>query len=273
MLTVKLDLGGIQLATERLKLKADVLLEHAVADLAAQTHAHVVEQASSKLHSTRQKYIDALSYEQLSPGSWTVTLDNSAMWIEEGMPRHEMIDDLLKNGAQVSKKTGARYRVIPMPVKGKTETPASGQAVRMAAMAALRRAKINMKDIEKEVDGRAKIGTLHKLDETGNPLKTADGAGQGHGAIGHVRQGMTGTPFLKGMRVMQRQVNSAPPVIQRTAMTFRVVSSLMKGTGRWVHPGIKAVNLMDEAQKWAELEWEKRIRPEILDALSNPAGR
>jgi len=268
MLTVKLNLGAIILATERLKIKADVLLEHAVADLAAQTHAHVVEQASSKLHSTRQKYVDALSYEQAGRGSWTVTLDNSAMWIEEGMPRHEMIDDLLKNGAQVSKKTGARYRVIPLPIKSKTQTPASGQAIRIAAQKALRAAKINMRDIEKEVDGRAKVGTLHKLDEVGSPLRTGDGAGQGHGPIGHVRQGMTGTPFLKGMRVMQRQVQSAPPVIQRTAMTFRVVSSLMKGTGRWVHPGVKAVNLMDEAKAWAEQEFEVRIKPELLAALT-----
>jgi hypothetical protein len=174
MLTVKLNLGPLIHATDRLKIKADVLLEHAVADLAAQTHAHIVEQASNKLHSTRQKYVDALSYEQVHAGLWTVTLDNSAMWIEEGMPRHEMIDDLLKNGAQVSKKTGARYRVIPLPIKGKTQTPTSGQAVRAAAMKALRSAKINMKDIEKEVDGRAKIGTLHKLDE--------DRRGRGSGA-------------------------------------------------------------------------------------------
>ena len=237
MLEVKLDLGVLRDATDRLKLKADVLLEHAVADLAAQTHAHITEQASAKLHSTRQKYIDALSYEQIAPGAWTVTLDNSAMWIEEGMSRHEMIDDLLKNGAQISKKTGARYRVIPLPIRGKTQTPSSSQAVRMAAMRGLRAAKINMKDIEKEVDGRAKIGTLHKLDIMGSPLKTAEGAGQGHGAIGHVRQGMTGTPFLKGIRVMQRQVGSAPPIIERQAMTFRVVSSMMKGTGTLGSPG------------------------------------
>jgi hypothetical protein len=267
MLTVKLSIKPLVDATDRLKIKADVLLEHAVADLAAQTHAHIVEQAHLKLHSTRQKYVDALSYEQVSAGAWTVTLNNSAMWIEEGMPRHEMIDDLLKNGAQVSKKTGARYRVIPLPIKGKTQTPASGQAIREAAMKALRAAKINMSAIEKEVDGRVKLGMLHKLDVTGDPLKTAEGAGQGHGPIGHVRQGMTGMPFLKGMRVMQRQVNSAPPVIQRTAMTFRVVSSLMKGTGRWVHPGIKAVNLMDEAKAWADKEFETRIKPEIESAL------
>jgi hypothetical protein len=267
MLTVKLNLGPLINATDRLKIKVDVLLEHAVADLAAQTHAHIVEQASSKLHSTRQKYVDALSYEQVHAGLWTVTLDNSAMWIEEGMPRHEMIDDLLKNGSKFNSKTGARYRVIPLPIKGKTQTPASGQAIRVAAQKALRAAKINMRDIEKEVDGRAKIGTLHKLDETGNPIKTAEGAGQGHGPIGHVRQGMTGTPFLKGMRVIQRQISSAPPLVQRTAMTFRIVSSLMKGTGRWVHPGTKAVNLMDEAQTWAESEWENRVKPDIEAAL------
>jgi hypothetical protein len=67
---------------------------------------------------------------------------------------------------------------------------------------------------------------------------------------------------------MQRQIGSAPPMVQRTAMTFRIVSSLMKGTGRWVHPGIKAVKLIDEAKDWADKEWETRVKPEILAALT-----
>jgi hypothetical protein len=268
MFQVRLNLGDLSALHDRLKIKADVLLEHAAADLTAQTHAHIVEQASAKLHSTRQKYIDALSYEETGRGAWVIKLDNSAMWIEEGMSRHEMIDDLLKNGSRINMKTGARYRVIPIPIKSKTQTPASGQATRIAAMKALRSAGINMKEIDKEVDGRIKTGALHKLDVTGSPIKTAEGPGQGHGSIGHVRQGMTGTPFLKGLRVMQRQIGSAPPMVQRTAMTFRIVSSLMKGTGRWVYPGLKAVKLIDEAKDWADKEWETRVKPEILAALT-----
>lgn len=267
MLQINLSLGDITSLHAELKAKADILLERSVENLAVMAHAHIVEQASAKLHSTRQTYIDALSLDQISAGSWMVTLDNSAMWIEEGMPRHEMIDDLLKNGSQFSKKTGARYRVIPFPIKSKTQTPASGQATRMAAQRALKGAGINMKQVEKEAAGRVKLGTLHKLDVVGSPLKTGEGPGQGHGHIGHVRQGMGGTPFLKGLRVMQRRVGQAPPMIQRTALTFRIVSSLMKGTGRWVHPGIKPHKLLDEAHEWATKEWESKIKPEIQDAL------
>jgi hypothetical protein len=226
-----------------------------------------VELAQSQLKTTRQEYLSNLSYEQAGPTLWTVTLKAKAMWIEEGMPRHEMVDDLLKN-ARVSKK-GVRYKVIPFPIKGASQTAPAAMPIRLAAMGALRRAKINMKEIERAVDGRPKVGALHKLDVMGSPIKTAVGPYQGHGAMGAVRQGMTGSPFLQGMRVMQRMVPNAQGMIQttRTAMTFRVVTSLHKGSGRWVHPGVKAKKLLDQAFAWAENEWNTVIKPEILAAV------
>jgi hypothetical protein len=270
MFHISLNLGDLAAFRDRVKIKADVLLERAAEDLAAQAHAHIVEQASSKLRSTRSAYLEALSLEPTGKGAWVITLDKSAAWIEEGMPRHEMIDDLLKNGGRFSPKTGARYRIIPFPIRSKTQTPAAAQIIRQAAQDAIRKAGINMKQVEREVDGRVRQGSLHAISNINHPLRTGDGAYQGHGVHGQARQGMGGTPFLKGLRVMQRTVGSAPPMIQKTAMTFRVVSSLHKGTGRWIHPGIKAAKLIDDGADWASREWENKIRPELLAALGTP---
>lgn len=269
---LNLNLGDLSAMHERVKALADEMLSRSAEDLAAMTYSKVVEIAQAKLHTSREEYLNALSYEPAGGGAWTVTLNRKAMWIEEGMPRHEMIDDLLKN-AQTA-KDGSRYKVIPFPIKGAARTAPAALPIRLAAMNALKRAKINMKEIEKEVDGRPKVGTLHRLNETGKPLKTTEGSYQGWGAIGQVRQGPTGTPFLKGLSVMQRQVmGSAGPMIQKTAMTFRVVSSKHKGTGRWTHPGVKAKKLMDEAYKWAEEEWDRVVKPEIMQLIQEAATR
>jgi hypothetical protein len=258
-----LDLGEFIAGQERMKAIADEALARAAEDLAAMAYSKVVELASSQLRTTRQEYLKHLSYEQAGPSLWTVTLNSKAMWIEEGMPRHEMVDDLLKN-ARVSKK-GVRYKVIPFPIKGASQTAPAALPIRMAAMGALRKAKINMRDIAKAVDGSPKIGSLHRLDVMNSPIKTANGPHMGQGALGMVRQGMTGTPFLKGMNVMQRTMNGN---IQKTAMTFRVVTSLHKGSGRWVHPGVKAKKLLDQAFAWAENEWATVIKPDILNGMA-----
>lgn len=261
-----LDLAGFfegQATAHRL---AQDLLARAAEDLAAMTYAKVVELAQSQLHTSREEYLRNLSYDKENEGTWVVTLDKSAMWIEEGMPRHEMIDDLLKN-ARISKKTGARYKVIPFPIKGPAATAPAALPIRLAAMGALKRAKINMKAIQKDADGKPILGTLHKLDVMGSPLKTMEGTYQGWGGIGAVRQGATGSPFLKGLRVIQRQIGGASPIIQKTALTFRTVSSFHKGSGRWVHPGVKARKLMDQAYAWAENEWNSTIKPEIVSTI------
>lgn len=263
---IKLSLGDLADAQARTKAIADKLVARAAEDLAATTYNKIVELAQQRLHSTRDAYLQNLSYEPAGNG-WTVTLKENALWIEDGMPRHEMVDDLLKNGTMA--KDGSRYRVIPMNVvKGPSQTPMGAMPVRAAAMSALRKAKINIREIEREVDNRPKIGVLHKLDIIDKPIKTAEGAYQGWGRTGNVRQGPTGIPFLAGVRVIQRQISTQGGLIQRTALTFRVVSSKHKGTGRWVHPGIKPKKLMEEAWAWAQREWDTKIKQELLDALA-----
>ncbi len=271
MLRLNLDLNEAKELNERIRAIADELLIRSAEDLAAMVYNKIVELAQARLRSTREQYLQNLSYDSTGRGAWVVTLKQEALWIEEGMPRHEMIDDLVRNGKIA--KDGSRYRVIPMGIKKASQTPLGAMPIRMAAMQALKKAKINMKEIEREVDGRPKIGMLHRLDVMTSPIKTAEGAHQGWGAVGSVRQGASGTPFLKGMAVVQRNIQwQAGGMLQRQAMTFRVVSTKHKGTGRWTHPGIQAKKLMDEAHAWALKEWDHTIKPEILGLVQQAAA-
>jgi len=129
----------------------------------------------------------------------------------------------------------------------------------------MQKRKIPFGKIEKDDQGKPKQGLLHSFSITDSPIKTHQGSGQGHGPIGSVRQGPTGIPFLKGVKVYQKEVvgKSGKKSIQKQIMTFRIVSSKMKGTGRWFHPGVEAKHFMDEALDWAKKEFEKTMKDRI----------
>jgi len=107
MIFVNLDLSAILKVGEELEGKAREVLSDALKDLSTQAHAHIVERVNEKLHSTRQKYIEALRFQQVSEDTWMVTLEPSALWIEEGIePNKEMLDDLLKSSKAKMAKDG-----------------------------------------------------------------------------------------------------------------------------------------------------------------------
>ena len=75
-------------------------------------HAKAVELSSEKLHSRREKYIAALSLKE-EDGAFILALDASANWIESGMPHHNMLESLLKNGTStesLSRGNGAQQQ-------------------------------------------------------------------------------------------------------------------------------------------------------------------
>jgi hypothetical protein len=120
--------------------------------------------------------------------------------------------------------------------------------------------------IQTDSSGKAQLGLVGKMDIKNAPNKTHIGPGQGHGAIGSPRQGPTGIPFLQGVRIYQREKvdGQGNKSVQKTAMTFRVVSSKHQEQQRWIHPGLEAKNFLEEAYHWALNEWESKIQPELV---------
>lgn len=268
MIFFNLDLGPIISMVKGFDGSVKRAMEEAARDLTVQTHAHIVEEVQAKLHSTREKYLDALSFKQVDADTWVIELGKDAMFIEEGLkPNTDMLDGLLKSAKAKTAKDGSRYIVVPFEHKkgASAQTPAQ-TTLTDTIKSEMKKRKIPYGKLENGPDGKPKTGLLHSFDIMKNPVKTAPGAGSGHGPIGQVKQGATGIPHLQGVRVYQTKVKGADgrESTKKSIVTFRIASSKMKGSGRWVHPGLEAKKFLDEAAEWALKEFETRIKDQIL---------
>jgi hypothetical protein len=271
MFFLNLDLRGLLDLADDLKPRVDAALQQAAQELAVQTHSHIVEQAQSQLHSTREKYVDALSFQQVNDSTWLISLDASAMWIEEGMPAHSMLENLLKSPKAKTARDGSRFLVVPFQQnKGPSSSTPAQQDLTKTVKAELKRRNIPYGKLEKDSQGNVKTGTLHSFNISDRPTKTHQGPGQGHGPVGAVRQGIGGTPFLHGVRVIQRAAKGkdGKTSYSRNIMTFRVASSRHAGTGRWQHPGLAAKNFFEAASDYAEEQWRTKILPQVEEELA-----
>lgn len=268
MVYFNLDLGPIIAMVKGFDSSVRKAMDDAARDLTTMVHAHIVEQVQAKLHSTREKYINALSYKQVDQDTWVIELGKDAMFIEEGLkPNTDMLEGLLKSPKAKTAKDGSRYIVVPFEhKKGATQQTPAQATLTNTIKAEMKKRKIPYGKLETDASGKPKTGLLHSFDIMKAPIKTAPGAGSGHGPIGAVKQGPTGIPHLQGVRVYQTKVKdkSGKESVQKSIMTFRIASSKMKGQGRWVHPGLEAKKFLDEAADWALKEFENRIRDQIL---------
>lgn len=273
MIYLNVDLAGVLELRKELEPKVQNALNEAARDLATAVHAHILEEVQQKLHSTRDKYIAGLEFKQINDSTWVINLDKSAMWIEEGMPEHEMLDNLLASPKAKTAKDGSKYLVVPFDhKKGPTQQTQAQKSLTDTLKYEMAKRKIPYGKIETDSSGKPKLGLLHKFDVLKTPLKTHDAPGQGKGPIGQVRQGPTGIPFLQGVRVYQQKIKdkaSGKESVKRNIMTFRVASSKHKGTGRWVHPGLEARKFFEEAEQWALEQWTLKIVPDIMKRLEN----
>lgn len=272
MIYINLDLGVLADLAKDFRPTIDKAMKDAARDLAMQTHAHILEEVQEKLHSTREKYVNALDIQQVDNDTWMISLKKDAMFIEEGIPPNkDMLDGLLKSSKAKTAKDGSRYMVVPFEhKKGQTSQTPAQKNLTDTIKAEMKKRKIPYGKLETDATGKPKTGLLHSFDIMKQPIKTGHGAGQGKGPIGAVKQGPTGVPFLQGVRVYQHKVKDkqGKEHIQKSIMTFRVASSKHKGTGRWIHPGLEAKKFFDEAAKWAQKEFEDRIRDQILISVA-----
>jgi hypothetical protein len=265
--------------------KARSQLEKAVQHLAAQTHAHVKEQAQGKLHSTRDIFLENLDFEQIDKRTWAVTVREKGLWIEEGMPPHSMLEDLLASPKAKTAKDGSKYLVVPFKHnKGPTQTTPHQQEMVSSIKEVLREKKIPYGKIERNPDGSPKSGLLHKMDLHGPKQNRAPNGAEGppgkpfstH-APGAGEEGPSGRPYLWGMRIYQRLLKNPDgspkmgkdghPKASREIFTFRVASSKQAAMNKWFHPGLEPKGFLDEAYTWAQDQWDNYIAPEILRSL------
>jgi hypothetical protein len=293
ILGVNVDIGdfkdlGAGMEEELKKACAD-----ASRDLAAATHGKAVELANEKLHARRRAYIDALRLSQ-EGDVWVLSLAASASWIEDGMPPHNMLDALLSSPKAKPGPNGSHYIVIPFehgPGKGPAEDTTEHQDLVDTLKKEMKRGVIDLDSrgekaerkkipwgkIEMGADGNPKLGRLHRFNIQDSPLKSHDGPGQGRGPVGDVRQGPNmrqragggpgggGNPFLQGVAVYQKLDDTGK--VQRSVVTFRIASSNQQGESIWDHPGLEAVNIIDQAWEWAMTQVESEILPKLIERV------
>ena len=236
--------------------------------LGAICHAHAIELANERLHSRRQKYLDNLK-PKIEGDAYVIELDASQVWVEEGLEPHNMLDDLLSSPKAKHAKDGSMYIVIPFdksPGKGKTGTPAGQWDLVGTLKSEMKKQKIPWAGIERDDQGRPKLGKLHTFSIKDQPLKTQEGPNQGKGAIGSVKQGITGIPFLQGVNVYQHEKEGK---ISRSILTFRVASSKHRDQNRWEHPGLTPINIFPDTQQWGIEQIERVLLPDLMARLGN----
>lgn len=244
--SLTIDAQSIASEFDGFKEEVELALNEAVRSASAMTYAKVNELASERLKSTLSKYQRALSYQEVYPGLWTVELDESVMWLEEGREPGSMVDDLLKNNAKVS-KDGKRYKSIPFEHSARAGDMGNQakELVRLLKKELSARA-IPFRKIERDASGSPRIGKLHTFNVPSSPKPTK----------------MANTPALMGVSIYQKMTKRG--AVKRDILTFRTVTDDHKAEGKWFHPGLAPRKLMDEAFDWIEHEFETKILPETL---------
>jgi hypothetical protein len=264
---LNLDLSPLISIDDQLKPAVEKAMAEAARRLTAATHAHLLENVQNKLHSTRQKYIDALQMAQISDQAWVIVLEPQAFWIEDGLPpNRDMTEDLLKPGRGSSTgknnirtaRDGSRYRSIPFQHnKPPTQQTPIQKSLTDAIKSEMKARKIPYGKLETDTGGQPKEGLLHSFDVVR----------RGKGAA--IPVGKSGVSLLQNVRVYQKKSvdRRGKETIQKGIFTFRTVSSKHAGSGKWVHPGLAPRNFMEDAYTWALAEWTNKIGPETVERV------
>lgn len=205
------------------------------------------EMAAERLKARRETYLKALSWNEIAPGFWTVELDESAVWIDDGQEPHSMVPDLLRKNYKVS-KSGEKYKVIPFKQdKAPSVLNDKGKELQRQVKNELKQRGIPYKKMELDSSGNPRLGLLHQIKDikSEKPSKKAK-----FGA-------------LDGLAVYQTR-DPRTMKVSRSIMTFRVVKQSHEAEGLWWHPGLNPVKIMDDTFEWVSKTFDDEILPQVL---------
>jgi hypothetical protein len=244
---ISIDASKIASAFKEVKEEIEQDILKGVDGLAAMTTAKIDEMAAEKLHTTLNQFQKGFKTEEIAPHVHLLTIDESALWIEEGISAGtDMKDALLKN-APTNPRTGNKSRAIPFEhSKAPSQMDSYAQSLVTQIRTELKARKIPFKKIETGYGGNPRLGKLHSFSIPSAPPTSR-----------------ANTDALSRVTIYQRK-NQSTGKVQRDIMTFRTVSSGPASAGKWIHPGYDAQHFFEKAYEWALKEWETNILPQIL---------
>jgi hypothetical protein len=244
---IHIDASAIAGAFKEAKEEIEKDILEAVDGLAAMTTAKIDEMAADKLHTTLSQFQKGFKTQEIAPHVHLLTIDESALWIEEGItPGKDMKESLLKD-APVNPRTGNKSRAIPFEHSRAPSTMNSyAQSLVSQIRTELKARKIPYKKIETGSGGNPRLGKLHSFSIPSAPPTSR-----------------ATTDALARVTIYQKK-NRITGKVQRDIMTFRTVSSGPASEGKWIHPGYDAQHFFEKAYEWALKEWETNVLPQIL---------
>lgn len=252
---IKLELDAAQfINVDDLDDELEQKIEKASKSLIDKMYEIIKDKAHTSLHSTKSTYLEALSQPKKTyVGQWEIELDDSADWIENGIPGgFDMLPGLLKSPKAKQGKNG-KYVIVPFNHSkiGHAKT-SKNTALTNQLKVAMKNANIPFRKVENDINGNPKTGLLHKMDVQTTPQhkkkSKKDQQPLGHPLISKPE----GRSYLQGVKVYQK-ANSKGKV-EKSNMTFRVASEKHSGQ-KWIHPGTDGLHAFDEANQFAEENW------------------
>lgn len=230
----------------------------AVSEAVAQTAQDAYQQAKvyalSRLDTTAMQYANALEFNQLAPGVYSVGLREEAQHLEEGYSGFDMKPGLLKNAKKVS-KLGFKYRSIPMEQKGKGK-PGTTRGSMLSDLKSLRKA-FGDKGITKDATGKAILGKTLAFNRNSVGRWSASGVGAAQLPVKDIPQ----APIhenLSGVVKYQFQYKSGK--VGSQFVVFRTVSQNPNAKGKWRHPGFDGVKAFPDLEQWVIRQLEAKLR-------------
>jgi hypothetical protein len=254
---LEIDVNSIADAFREAKEEITQDILNGVDALATMTHARITEMAEEKLDHSREIFEKAFHVAEIAPHVHLFTIDESALWIEDGAGPRDMKDDILKSSkATVNPRTGHKSLAVPFHhEKSPSKNNAYAQSLVSQIRSEMAARKIPWSTIQKK-GGNPRLGKLH---EFSIPDKSS--------FVGRSLKSKANTPALARVSVYQREVQdkaTGKTSVKREIMTFRTVTDSGASEGKFIHPGYKAQNFFEAAYQWALNEWETNVLPQIL---------
>lgn len=224
-------------------------LQESSKKLAQAAHSKAKELTNSKMpKKLAGKYGESLYIEQMSENFYVVGIRQEAFWMEYGR-QPGFMEDLLtrKTGSPTrTSKEGKKYRIIPFEHDTATKAPMSSSEGSLVSelKSFLKKEGVPYSKSRKLVldeKGSPRVGTTHSFSIKDTAKLSKD---------------------LQGINIVQSK-NPKSGRIERTVMTYRIISEKHRGSGKWEHPGNSGYNILKDTHTYVKNLWEKTILPEL----------
>lgn len=230
---------------ENIGLDVEAELQAAIKDTANAAHALIISMAQAQLNSTRQDFLNGLTFEELGNNTYLITLEGKfANALDDGYTGFDVKTGMLNSEkivgvgsrsgepwVQRSTKDGHKFAHVPFEHKPFSKAPQGADLNE-----AIRKLTVTNRQ------GRAQKFTSIFKDGGGKALS---------GRVASVKS-VEGFPDLAGLTKYQKVYKNeatGKDTVQSIYMTFRTVSEQGKS---WMHPGFAGMHSFAEAEKFVE---------------------